>query len=38
MHRENLIADDSGDWQAVEAVRERPPKLDVVTALAYVTG
>ena len=33
---ENLLIHNGGDGQAVEAVRERLPQLDVVTSLAYV--
>lgn len=36
VHRENLLVDDSSNWQAVEAVSERLPELDVVSALALV--
>ena len=36
MHGENLLVDDSGDGQAVEAVRECFPQLDVVATLALV--
>lgn len=36
MHGENLLVDDSGDRQAVEAIGKRLPKLDVVAALALV--
>jgi len=38
VHRENFPADDRGDGQAVEALREKPPQLDVVTPLAYING
>ena len=38
VHRENFPADDRGDGQAVEALREKPPELDVVTPLAYING
>jgi hypothetical protein len=33
---ENLLVDDGSDREAVEAVRERLPKLDVVAAFALV--
>ena len=33
---ENLLVDDGGDGQAVEAVRERLPQLDVVTSLTFI--
>lgn len=36
MHCEDLFIDDSRDWQAVEAVCERLPQLDVVSSLALV--
>ena len=34
MHCEYLLIDDGRNWQAVEAVGERLPQLDVVPALA----
>lgn len=34
VHAEDLLVHDSGHGQAVEAVRERLPQLDVVPALA----
>lgn len=36
MHREDLLVDDGSDWQAVEAVCECLPQLDVVPSLAFV--
>lgn len=36
MHRENLLVDDGSNWQAVEAVSEGLPQLDVVAALALI--
>lgn len=36
MHRENLLVDNSGDGQTIEAISEGLPKLDVVPALAFV--
>jgi hypothetical protein len=36
VHGENLLVNDSGDGQAIEAVRKCLPKLDVVAALAFV--
>ena len=36
MHGEDLLIDDSGNWQAVEAVGESLPQLDVVPSLAFV--
>lgn len=36
VHGEDLLINDGSDWQAVEAVRERLPQLDVVPTLALV--
>lgn len=36
MHSENLLVNDGGNGQTVEAVGERLPQLDVVAALALV--
>lgn len=36
VHGEDLLVDDSGNWQAVEAVGECLPQLDVVSPLALV--
>lgn len=36
MHGENLLVDDGGDGQAIEAIREGLPQLDVVAALALI--
>jgi hypothetical protein len=36
MHGEDLLINDGGNRQAVEAVRERLPKLDVVATLALI--
>lgn len=36
MHGENLLVNDRRDWQAIEAVGERLPQLDVVPPLALV--
>ena len=36
MHGEDLLVDDRSNWQAVEAVSEGLPQLDVVSALALV--
>lgn len=36
MHREDLLINDSGDGKAVEAISERLPELDVVSALALI--
>lgn len=34
VHRENLLVNDSGDWQTVETICKRLPQLDVVPSLA----
>jgi hypothetical protein len=36
MHTEYLGRDDGGDWEAVEYVDERLPRLDVTPPLALV--
>lgn len=36
MTAEDLLVDNRGDWQAVEAIREGLPELDVVPPLALV--
>ena len=36
MHREDLLVDDRCNGQAVEAVGERLPELDVVSSLALI--
>jgi hypothetical protein len=36
MHCEDLLIDDGCNWQAIETVRERLPKFDVVTPLALI--
>jgi hypothetical protein len=36
VHGEDLLIDDGGDGQAVEAVGESLPKLDVVSSLALI--
>jgi hypothetical protein len=36
MHCENLLVDDRRNGQAVEAVREGLPKLDVIPSLALI--
>ena len=36
VHCEDLLIDDRSNWQAVEAVSECLPKLDVVPSLALV--
>ena len=36
MHGEDLLIDDGCDWQAVKAVRECLPQLDVVPPLALI--
>lgn len=36
MHGENLLVNDGSNWQAVEAVGEGLPQLDVVATLALI--
>jgi hypothetical protein len=36
MHCEDLLIDDGGNGQAVEAIREGLPELDVVPSLALI--
>lgn len=36
VHGEDLLIDDGSNWQAVEAVREGLPQLDVVPTLALI--
>ncbi len=36
MHRENLLVDDCCNWQAVEAIGERLPELDVIPPLTFI--
>jgi hypothetical protein len=36
MHGEDFLINDSGDWQAVEAIRKSLPQLDVVSSLALI--
>ena len=36
MHGKDLLVDDCGDWQAVEAIRKSLPQLDVVASLAFI--
>ena len=36
MHGEDLLVDDGGDWQAIEAVCKRLPQLDVISTLALI--
>ena len=36
MHREDLLVNDCGNGQAVEAIGEGFPELDVVSALALI--
>lgn len=36
VHGENLLVDDCCDGQAVETIRERLPKLDVIPPLALI--
>jgi hypothetical protein len=36
MHGENLLVNDGGDWQAIEAVCEGLPQLDIIPSLALI--
>ena len=36
VHSKNLLVDDCGNGQTIEAVRERLPQLDVVSAFAFI--
>jgi len=36
VHAKDLLVNDGGDWEAVEAVRESLPQLDVVSSFAFV--
>lgn len=36
MHGEDLLINDSGDWQAIEAIRKSLPQLNVVSSLALI--
>jgi len=36
MHREDLLVNDCGDWEAVEAVGKGLPELDVVSSFAFI--
>ena len=36
MHADDLIVDEGGDWQAVEALGEHLPELDVVPPFAFI--
>ena len=36
MHCEDLLVYDCSDWQAIEAVGESFPQLDIVSSLAFV--
>jgi hypothetical protein len=33
---ENLLINDGGDWEAIEAISECLPKLDVVPSFAFI--
>lgn len=37
MHSEDLLVDDCGNGQAVEAIRERFPQLDIIATFAWVS-
>ena len=36
MHSEDLFVDDGSNWQAIEAVGEGLPQLDIISSLALV--
>ena len=36
MHTEDLLVNDSGDWQTVDTVSKGLPQLDVISSLAFV--
>lgn len=36
MAAEDLLVDDRGNWQAVEAIREGLPEFDVIPSLAFI--
>lgn len=36
MHSKDLLVNDGSNWQAVEAVRESLPELDVVSSFAFI--
>lgn len=36
MHCEDLFVNDGCNWQAIEAISERFPQLDVVPSFAFV--
>ena len=36
MHGEDLLVNDGSDWQAIKAIREGLPELDIVPPLAFV--
>ena len=36
MHCKDFLVDDGSDWQAVEAISEGLPQLDIVPSLALV--
>ena len=36
MHREDLLVYNCCNWQAVEAIRERLPQLDVIPPFAFI--
>ena len=36
VHGENLLVNDGSNWQAIEAIGEGLPKLDVVSSLALI--
>lgn len=36
VHGEDLLVDNGGNWEAVEAIGKRLPQLDVVSSLALI--
>lgn len=36
MHGEDLLINDGSDWQAIEAICEGFPQLDIVSSLALI--
>lgn len=36
MHGENLLVNDGGNWEAIEAIGEGLPQFDVVPSLAFI--
>ncbi len=36
MHGEDLLIDNSGNWQAIEAIRKRFPQFNIIPSLTFV--